>query len=265
MKKFLSHTSPQFVKKLRFSYLTCRPYLDFAAYVFPRHQEEIIVLQDLLFPHEWPALTLPRKKINWERASIGFATPNEIAAIRAEGIPILVEKPFAEEYYYDPRHFQNPSGDLLQKIHRFTKHTAYTLRPRYPKKKILAFYRRWKKQKSRNGIVFQESEDFFQYCLDRLSRYAIRQVYVEVQQHLVGFAWGYSVDAKHWVGLEAKADYSYPGLSRFLQFERAKLFPKTTECTLGSGVHEPGIAAFKHELGPQRTVPYTYILTDAKP
>ncbi|HBU27980.1 TPA: hypothetical protein DEB00_02580 [Candidatus Uhrbacteria bacterium] len=263
MKK-LKNTLDLFVTSLPFSYFSTPLYLDFAAYTFDRNEEQLVVMQDIVCPHEFPSLFLPTNPLNWENCSITFTRAEDIARIRTEEIEILVEKPLDAEYFYATEAFVEPAGSFAKKIRSFTSKYTYRVLPSYDRSGIEAFYKNWKTQKKEPSITFDESEELYLFCLDHLDDYAIKQVYVEVEGALVGFAWGMAHPNGGWVGLHLKVDYAYSGLSRFLHHERAKQFASTAQFTLGTGSFEQGISQYKQELHPSVVTPYSYILTGGR-
>lgn len=264
MEKFNSSRHGDWIKDLPFSYFSSVAYLDFCAYTFERNLEHLIVWQDLVAPHEFPSIFTPQNKANWSKCSIAMATREEVKAIRDEDIEIVLEIPMGAEFYYSTDSLLKPRGNNKNRIEHFTRSYNYTLLTTYDKQKIKEFYTFWKEQRIHSSITFKESEDFFLFCLDSLNRYEIKQVYVEIEGRLVGFAWGVRYGTQTWVGLHLKVDYQYQGLSRFLHQERAKLFSDLPEFTLGMGGHDSGIIKYKEELGPAYTKDYYYILCGDK-
>ena len=263
MEKFKSKIHRDYSKFLPFSYFSSYIYLDFAAFTFEIRGENEIVWQDLIFPHDFPSIFLPKHKEIWTNCSIALATKNDIENIKKEKIEILVKKPMGAEYFYKTKDFTQPQGALKNKINRFTNNYKFRLKTKYNKNEVLKFYDFWKKQRKHESLTLDESEEFFQFCLSSLGKYGIRQVYVEVDDRLAGFAWGIK-HRDNWIGLHLKVDYQYKGLSRFLHSERAKLFSDTKEFTLGTGASDSGIESYKKELGPSREEEYFYLLTGGK-
>lgn len=262
IQKFESALHGEALNNLPFSFYSTPIFLDFEAYTFQRNNEDLVVMQDIIFPHDFPAFFLPKDKKNWERCSITFARKEDIDAIREEGIPILVENPGQREYFFATESFVNPTGSFKKHVNSFKKKYEYTVRSTCEREAILQFYIFWKNQRVHTGITFGDAEDFFFYCLDR--REELKQVYVFIGEQLVGFAWGVEHPQGGWVGLQNKVHYEYQGLSRFLHHERAKLFAHIPEFALGGGGFEKGIDAFKQQLNPSREIVYSYVLTDGK-
>lgn len=257
----LTDTTDELAARLPFSYFSSRIYLDFLAYAFERNGERVVVTRDAVYPHEFPALFLPERPENWRHSSVTFATEDAKAAIRAAGIPILIDRPVGTEFFYRTADFINPTGSMKAKIARFAKGYDFRLTNAYDAGRVEEFYERWKAQRPRGSMTFDESERFFTFCLRNLDAYAIRQAYVEIDGKLAGLAWGMVAPRGGWVGLHLKVDYRYKGLSRFLHRERARLFEEHEEFTLGTGGFEAGIEAYKRELRPCREVAYSYVLT----
>lgn len=264
MEKFHYQKHAQYFEHLPFSYFSAKPYLDFAAFVFERNNEHILVIQDIYFPHEFPSIFMPRKKENWKDCAVTFASEDEIQAVKNENIEIQIQNYLEIEYFYSTKSFIEPKGKFRQRVRQFQKSYNFTLLHQYPKEKILEFYNHWKNQKQRRGNEFKEGEQFFFFGLQNLSRYNIQQTYIEIDGKLAGLAWGVHHQNNGWVGLHLKVDYRYKGLSRYLHHERAKMFPVNTLFTLGTGIHNTNISQYKKELGPVKTKKYFYILTGSK-
>jgi hypothetical protein len=252
--------------KLPFSYFSSTAHLDFSADLLSRNDEEIVVMQDIYYPHEFPALFLPNKKENWENCSATFVTKEDIDKVKKHGIEIIICKEIGTEYFYETKHLTNPVGKFGQRIRQFERLHGSNCKilNKYPKKDVLDFYNEWKKQKNRDGDTFDESEKFFYFCTNNLDKYNIKQVYIELNKKLVGVAYGIKHHVGGWVGLHLKVNYKYKGLSRLLHHERAKMFGDEKIFTLGTGAKEAGITQFKEELGPTMKKEYFYVLTGGK-
>ena len=263
MKKFDSKKQGRLIEDLPFSYFSTNVHLDFAAYTFERNGEQLIVQQDIVFANDFPSIFLPHKKENWSNCSVLFSTEEDRRQVKEAAIPITVETSVGSEFFYSTADFINPRGNIKNRINKFSNSYTYSLKNRWDKEGIVSFYNFWKNQRTHESFTFEESEEFFMFCLDNLEKQNIQQVYVEVDGKLVGLAWG--VRSKgNWVGLHLKVDYQYTGLSRFLHSERAKLFKECEMFSLGTGAHDSGIESYKEDLGPIKTVNYSYILTGSK-
>ncbi len=264
MEKFDSNKHSDYIKDLPFSYFSAGVYLDFVGYTFERNGEHLIVWQDLVFPHDFPSVFLPQNKLNWLNTSTAFVTPEQIKSIEAENIEIKFTNPGGQEYFYKTEGLLNPKGKIGQRIRQFEKSYKYKVLNSYPTEKIKEFFEFWKGQREHNSLTFDEGNEHFLSLLDQLQKYPIKQVYVEIDDKLVGLAWGIKHQSGNWVGLHLKVNYEYKGLSRFLHQERAKLFKDCELFTLGTGSHDPGITQFKEELGPFLVKDYSYVLTGNK-
>ena len=265
IEKFDSKKHSQLTKGLPFSYISLPLYLDFCAYVLKRNNENLIVAQDIYYMQEFPLFFLPKNKSNWERASMCAITKEDVAKIKKEKIDIGIENKAETEYYYKTKDFLNPKSKTKNRINQFTKNYTYQLRDTYPKNKIAKFYDLWQGQKKTISDMFErESTELFFFCLKNLNKYKIKQIYVEIDGKLAGFAWGVHHSKNKWVGLHLKVDYKYKGLSRFLYHERAKMFSNDDLFSLGSGCHDPGLIQFKKELGPVLEKQFYYIFTRDK-
>lgn len=265
MEKFVSGKYSGFQKGLPFSYFSTPLYLDYAAYFFERNGEQLLVWQDMLYPNEFPCIFAPKKKDNWVRCSIAFATKQDLENIEKEGIEILLNKPMGSEFFYSTKDFVEPKGEFKNRVSKFISSHEYSLVNKHDRKKISEFYNFWKSQRKHDSITFEESEEFFNFCLDNLDKYNIQQVYIEIDNKIVGLAWGIPfTGSKNWIGLHLKVDYQYKGLSRFLHKERAKMFAGFEEFSLGTGANDKGVEKFKDELGPKYKLDYFYLLTGDK-
>ncbi len=264
MEKFDSTKHADYAKNLPFSYFSSMASLDLTGYTFLRNNEHVIVWQDLLFPHDFPSIFVPQNKLNWERASIAFVTPEEVGQIKKEGIEIMLDKFIENEYFYKTEALITPHSDIKRRISQFQNSYEFEIFNSYPKEKIKEFYQFWKGQKSRDSLTFSEADEEFSKLLNILEKYDIKQVYVTVKNKLIGFTWGVAHQSGNWVGLQLKVNYEYKGLSRFLHHERAKLFSDREFFTIGTGAREVGIAQFKEELGPAYKKEYHYVLTGDK-
>ncbi len=263
MEKFDSKKYSDLANSLPFSYSSTDVYLDFSAQILERNGEKLIVQQDILFPNDFPSLFLPNKKENWINASILLATEEDKKKIKDEDLEILVEKKVGTEFFYNTTDFIDPKGDLKKKVNSFINNYSFEIKNNYSKDKILEFYNFWKNQREHESITFESSEEFFIFCLENLDKYEIKQVYVEIDGKLVGFAWGINF-RDGWVGLHLKVNYEYKGLSRFLHFKRAELFKDAKIFSIGTGSHDIGIENYKKELGPIKIIEYSYLLTGQK-
>jgi hypothetical protein len=264
IRKFNSRRSPVSLDSLPFSFYSSEIFLDFSGHILERNGELVLTTQDLYYHHEFPAVFLPGKIINWQETEITFTSEEDIKKIKKKGVEIIIQRPIGSEFFYKTETLLNPAADLKRRIGQFHKSYQYKIKHSFPKDKIKEFYYRWKKQKARKNDNFRGAEEFFFFCLDNLKRYKVKQVYVVVKDKLVGFAWGADHLSGNWLGLHLKVDYRFKGLSRFLHHERAKFFTGKDFFTLGTGAQEPGIIQFKKELGPIQEKNYYYVLTGKK-
>ena len=266
MEKFQSKKHGSLISRLPFSYLSLPVYLDFCAYTFERHGENLVVCQDSYYSHEFPSLFMPQNPLNWERASLSMVSEQDVASIEAAGIEIAIRTSTETEFFYDTAAFLASTSSVTQRAKQFERLYDYEIVHQYSKEALTAFYDLWEKQKDReqNDLYEKESHDLFFFCLEHLEAYDIKQVYVIVGGKLAGFAWGVQHPNGGWVGLHLKVDYSYKGLSRFLHLERAKLFQDEKRFSLGTGCKEPGLIQFKRELDPTEERPYFYVFTKGK-
>lgn len=264
IEKFSWKKHKEMASHMPFSYFSHPIYLDFSAYTFERNSEHLVVWQDALYPHDFPSMFLPRKKANWYGATIELASKDDIVRMKEEKTPIFVQKKIMDEFFYRTQDLLNLVGNYGTRVRQFEKTYDFRITHHASQEDILKLYRAWKRQRARESAVFEESEAFFMFCLERLKAYKIEQVYVWEGKKLVGLAWGVLHPHGGWVGLHMKMLYAYKGLSRFLHHARAERFAKIKECTFGSSGHEEGIEHYKKELHPDKTVAWHYVATDVK-
>ncbi len=259
MEKFNLEKDKYILNNLPFSYFTTQIYADYSCYVFERNGERLLVWQDILYPHEFPCVFPPSQESNFERCSITFADDVFCKKVEKE-FEVLLKKSSGSEFFYETSHFTEPSGSISKDVKLFTKNYQFTTANECDINLVKDFYHKWKTQKERENISFEDSEEFFFFCLDNLDKYKVKQVYVFVDGKLVGLAWGVEHSEDKWVGLHLKLLYEYKGLGRFLHNQRALLFSSYKDFTLGTGANDKGIEDFKHTLGPVSILDYFYIL-----
>lgn len=264
IEKFDPNRHAHLLENLNFSFFSHISYADCFAYILKREHGDVLVTQDVYNFHDFPALFLPKEKKNWIGMSAVFLSKADLEKVKKEVPRINVEVFVGHEYYYSTRDFINlKNRKVRERVRQFERLYTYKLLHEYSEEGIKKFYERWKKQRSRDGVTFCESENAFKFHLDNLEKYKIRQVYIEIDGNLEGLGWGIPFDEHNnsWIGLELKVNYDIKGLSRFLHYERAKMFDGFDEFTLGTGAKEEGIITYKDELGPIRKKEYYYLLT----
>ncbi len=264
IQKFNSKKPLMELKSLPFSFYSSAIYLDCYGHLLERNGELILVTQDPYYQQEFPAIFLPNRQINQIEASVTFTSEADIKKLEKNNIEIIIKKPIGGEFFYTTKLLLNPEPKIKRRIEQFKKSYKYKISHSWPKEKVKDFYFEWKKQKKRSGDNFAEVENFFFFCLDNLRTYKAKQVYVTVNDKLVGLAWGMEHQSGNWMGLQLKANYKFKGLSRFLHHERSKLFADKKLFTLGTGAQDEGIIQFKRELGPIEEKNYYYVLTGKK-
>lgn len=263
IEKFNQEKHRHLIEGLPFSYFSHPSYADLFFYILKRNGEDILVMQDLYYPYSFPAIFLCRKKENWKNLSLTYGTQEDIEKIEKEGIKIGMKKYIGTEYFYSTSDFVDLKIKKVKKrVRKFEELYEYKLFNKYAKNKIIAFYDQWKAQKKRAGDVFAEGEILFLFHLSNLEKYNIKQVYVEVDKRLVGFAFGVELSKDKWISLDLKADYKIKGLGEFLQCEIAKMFSDFREFSTGTGVKEKGIEQYKEELHPKYKRDYYFLMTE---
>lgn len=267
IRKFQSITDKRFTKGLPFSYSACLPYLEFAAYMLEENKSSVLVVQDVLYKNIFPYIFLPSKKIHWANSHTLFATKEDVEKVKHFAkIETLI--PIGEEFFYKTEDFISPTGkdgaSLRRHIHHFENSYDFKIKDDCSDVEIDAFLKRWLRQQKEKGISFDESYDFFLFCVQHRNEYGMKTVFVEIDKKLAGIAMGVTFDKNNWVGLHLKVDYKYKGLSRFLHHKRAELFRDKKFFTLGHGTpDDKGIQDYKEALHPWKKIAHSYIITSS--
>lgn len=264
LQKFDSRIHLKDFTYLPFSYYSSQVVLDFEGYLFERNEEQLLVWQDALYPHDFPCIFMPQKEANWEKLTVFAATTEDITAVKKEQIPVIIEKPVTAEFYYTTAQFINPEGEFRKELNYFVDHNSYQILNHYAQEKVREFYQFWLHQRVRDSYTMKQEVAMFEFCLSHLDTYAMRQCYVEVDGKLVGFAWGVPHWKGGWVSLQLKCDYAYKGLEKLLRHEYAKLFAEFELFTTGGGTPEAGIELHKKGMIPYEERQYSYLFTGDK-
>ena len=262
MEKFDCVKHSELMSELSFSYISTKIYLDFCAWVLCVNGEDLIVKQDEVYKHDFPSLFLPKNIKNFEYMTASMINEHDIKKIINSGIEVIINKT-ETEFIYLTENIINPSGGHKRQINKFKKND-YKIYNVYERGKILRFNDEWRTQKKVNNVFIEESNNFFGFCLDNLDKYDVKQIYVEVDNKLIGFGWGVKHSKDEWVNLHIKCDYGYKGLSQFLNCELAKMFCDVKICSLGTGCQNTGLIKYKTELNPIKQNKYYYVLTRGK-
>lgn len=271
IEKFLSKKHAALLGDLPFKYESSVVYLDFAGYVIERNGEKNVAVQDVLYPNDFPYLFLPKKKENWVNSYIQWATKKQLKDLKNE-VEIIKSFPSGREFFYNTKDFIDLEGGewkkFRQDIHYFGNNYQYELKSDYPLEEVLSFTKNiWLKEQAEKTVSFDESYNFFKFCLENQDKYTIKTIYIEVNKKLAGLAMGvnFNKSKKNWLALHIKVNYQYRGLSRFLYHERAKLFSDFVEFTSGATcAGDEGIEQFKQSLNPSRLEESYYVITGKK-
>ncbi len=245
------------------------PYwLAYNAYHEKRNNELTICERDVLWNNDFPFLVMPKDKTNWIRAIMTNATQEDLEKIKEENIKIRDFFKFGNEYYYKTEEFVNPEKNKSKNFKKAIKHFEskynFNIKDSYPKEKILEFLENWKKTQKERNILFDISHEFEIFCIKKCGKINGKWLFVEINDKLAGYCLSYQLNKDFWVGIHQKVDYNYRGLSRFLLYKRASLFPKTKYFSLGEQARDKGIQEFKESLHPFKKVDRYYIVTDEK-
>lgn len=271
IEKFCSEKHVNLFKKLPFKYESSEIYLDFAGYIIQRNGEENLAVQDVLYPNDFPYLYLPEKTENWSHSMILWASDGDLSKLKSQ---VKIDKSFSsgKEFYYKTKDFIDLKGGKWVKfrkdIQHFQNDNEYKLLSDYPETKTKRFLENiWLAEQKEKTASFDESYNFFLFCLDNWKRYQIKTLYVEVDGKLVGLVMGavFNNSCDKWLALHIKVDYNFRGLSRFLYHQRAKLFSEYSEFTSGATcAGDEGVEKFKSCLHPSRVEESFYVITGDK-
>lgn len=248
-------------ENLPIAYCSHPIYLDFNVYLLENNAELIPVVQDLYNKHTFPALFAPQHDKNLQYINITFTRNSDLQRIQNLGFEIIFSKLITSEYFYETSNLIKPRKKFRSRINQFNRLYTFSINSEVLINDVIDFYNKWKRQKNRDGILFPESEELFMFILNNLDKYDVKQVYVKVDDEIVGLAWGVQYNKDYWVGLELKVLYEYKGLSRFLHQQRALFFKDIPYFTIGTGAQDVGIDRFKKELGPFHIEEYFYVIT----
>lgn len=249
--------------EMPFSWFSTPVFLDYCGYVIAGQVRPRITVHDRLYPNQFPCLFLPRDKQDWTRCLIVYAQEKDISALISAKVAILLRQPVGEEFFFHTGNFTHPTGSVRRMTRLFGARNAHSVLSQAKPEKIKDFYRTWANQRPHeDSFAFEEDWGFFEFCLNHLDRYNIKQCYVEIGNRLVGLAWGIAAPERNgWVLLQRKVCYDYKGLSRYILHKLACDFADFPVFATGTGCQDSGIIAHKKSLHPCRVVSYSYLIT----
>ncbi len=268
LRKFNSKQDVYLLKSVPFMHDTTSSYLDHAAYVISHNGKEELAVQDALYPNELPYIFLPRSRKLWPNAHILWTKKTDIEKLKKK-VEIKLTVPIVSEYMYRTKKFIDLEDSEMKKfrklIRQFKHNYSYSVDYECDRDQVDQFLTKWSKQQKVKTATFWDNYHYCHYCLDHKRLYGIKTVYVKVEGKLVGIAMGVKFDAKRWVALHIKVDYSYQGLSRFLFHKRAEMFQELPWFTSGSsGLGDKGIEKYKEMLHPDEKIDNFYVITGEK-
>jgi hypothetical protein len=268
IRKFEFTRDKKFLIGLPFVYEATLPALTHSGYVLERNGVGGFVTQDVLYPNDFPYLSLPREKVLWNNALFLWVTEEDVILLSDE-VEIIAKNSIGSAYHYTTKDFVELQGrkmaSIRRHVHVFENTYRYKISNTYDKKKVAEFIKKWDTQQKEKTISFNSGIEYFNFCLANEDRFDIKSIFVEVEGKLAGLAMGVAFDSTRWVGLHLKVDYSFTGLSRFLQHKRAELFKGFEEFTLGTECcGDEGIKKHKEELHPTKKVEYFFVMTGEK-
>jgi len=243
----------------RFSYFSNPFYLTHYGLWENMNGEDIVFEKDVV-DGEFNLLFCPRKEKNLANQRIGTAFDEDIKKIEELNLKITVKKALGVEYVYRTDEFARLEGadfrSFRKSINRFKKSYKFKVLSKYPKKKVLEFLDEWVKKKDLSGKTELTKEIFhsdLEACkdyLNMLDKIPNKQVYIEIDGKLAGFAVFLPLLDNLWVNLMQKVDYQYEGITKFLYHLKAKKMEGIEFFTTGAEAQDPKLAESKENLHP---------------
>jgi len=224
--------------------------------------ERVVFVRDRVDEKIYP-LFVPKKVENQRVDFVEMATREEVDDLRAQGLRFK-ETHIGTEYHYLTRDVIEMKGRRFaafrKRVHKFKQGYEFKVLSEYPKERVVQFIEDWAKTKDLKSYE-PLARSVFLWDLDNCINYVslidklpCKNIFVEVDGTLAGFAMTCALTKDTFVALQQKVDVSYVGLSRFLYHAKAKLWPRTEFFTVGTEGHTPGLALFKEELHPAKKI-----------
>ena len=203
---------------------------------------------------------MPSKIELIRKKSITFVSEQELAMLRKKSVPIKEVISLGHEYIYSAGDLVSMEGSKFKafrkRVNQFTSKHQFKVLHEYPKEKIKEFIRTWAKSKDLSTYSEDARKEFLwdlDACIEYVDYIGVlptKNVFVEVSGTLAGFAMTHPFLPNFFIGLQQKVDIKYPGISRFLYHEKAKLYPPDYRFSIGMAASTPGLETFKEELQP---------------
>lgn len=222
--------------------------------------------EPIIYVYDWidktkHQLFAPQRKENIKK-HLELITQEDLQRVRKMSIELEEVILIEEEYFYKTKDLIEMKGKQFatfrKRVHKFQKTYKYSLSHSYPAEKITAFIKKWASTKDLKKYG-PEAKTIFEWDLDNCLNYVklldklpCKNLFVEIDGKLAGFAITCPLYPDLFVALMQKTDIQYQGLSRFLYHEKAKLYPDTAFFTVGTSALAPGLETFKEELRPVR-------------
>ncbi|KKW19923.1 MAG: hypothetical protein UY63_C0004G0008 [Parcubacteria group bacterium GW2011_GWA2_51_10] len=213
-------------------------------------------------------LYAPSKIGKEDARGVQFAREIDIKTFEENGITIKEKIPYGPEYFYDCEKLSKSATPDLRKFRQnanyFRHHYSYTIKNQYEPEFVAEFIRNWASTKDlTNYSEFAKGVfiDDLNACLQYLEFTSLpqRNIFVEVDGKLAGFAYTHPLTENLFVGLMQKVNIKYRGLSPFIYQEKARLYPGVPYFTIGCPCGVPGLLAFKDSMRPAKLIE-TYLL-----
>lgn len=210
----------------------------------------------------------PKQAQNISGRYIELVKEDELEVLKKTNIKMSNTSLNGNEYYYRTQKMIDMYGNEMESFRRavnfFRNNYKYKLLDEYDPLKIKEFIKNWADSKDLSSYTdamkkafWREAESCAQY-IDLIGKLQSKNIFVEVNGKLAGFAMTTSPFPNMFVALQQKVDSKYKGLSRFLYHEKCKLNRDKEFFTTGFD-DSPGLKVFKDSLHPDYTIPFYFI------
>jgi len=249
------------------SYFTSPFFLSNECYFERREGETVLFINDVI-DKELRYLYLPKNISKPVEYNVQFAREEDIERLEALGVNIAEKVSYEGEYIYDCVKLSSAEGPEMSgfrhSISHFKRHNSYRIFYEYDPEQVRDFIRWWASTKDVSPYS-KFARDVFEWDLSLCLQYPYfsifpqRNIFVEIDGKLAGFAFTHPLMSNMFVGLMQKVNIKYRGLSHFIYSEKAKLHPGIPYFTIGTACASPGLGAFKDAMRPIQKIP-TYLL-----
>ena len=164
------------------------------------------------------------------------------------------------EFYYSTNDWINLEGqefrNIRKAINKFQKENKFKILMTYPKDKIINFLKEWandKRKKETTEFTKELFEDELNESisnLDLIDSVDHKNIYIEVNDKLVGFCIFFNYFDNFWIALMQKTKHNYRGLPQLLYHLKAKEMGENQIFTTGAEAQDENLKQFKESLRP---------------